>query len=232
MKHQRSMALLAPLVVLGALVAGCVPPPAPGPGPSTTTTTMPVPPHVIPIGHIDAFEVTINGSALKVQIEDETGPSVVYRDPAQTILHVKPQAQIAVPNPPGAFAFLGAAGAPVWLLPQVQNANLLWPGASTERITSGSLQANTVDWTIQSVSGPGSFHVYQNGAFGAPQLWFSSGSGFPQTQQLSVPQHAHFNWAFGAAGTYTVVMRANATMTNGTPVTSGNVAYTFRVGPL
>jgi surface-anchored protein len=42
----------------------------------------------------------------------------------------------------------------------------------------------------------------------------------------------HFNWAFGATGTYTLVMRADATLADGTPVTSGPVAYTFQVGSL
>ena len=165
-----------------------------------------------------------------VKIKDDTSGSSVYRDPANTILQVKPEAQQVLPDPSGAFAFLGAGGSTVWLLPQVQNPALLWPGASTERIGSGVLAGGNVTWTVQAGSGPGGFHVFQNGAFGTPQVWFTSGSAFPQSKQLSVGSHAHFNWAFGGTGTYTVVMRADATLTGGTPVTSGPVAYTFRVG--
>jgi surface-anchored protein len=176
------------------------------------------------------LDVRVAGNSLAVVIKDDSGPSPVERDPARTILQAKPASQTSVPNPPGAFSFLGVGGAAVWILPQVQNPSLLWPGASTEQIPTGALQGNSVSWTVLSASGPAGFHVFQNGAFGAPQMWFSSGGAFPQTKQLTVPSHVHFNWAFGATGTYTVVMRANATLANGTPVTSGPVTYTFRVG--
>lgn len=241
MMRRRVLTAALPLLLLSAVVAACIPPTEPPPpttssttttSTTTSTTTTTIPKHVMSVGHADAFEVTVEGTALAVQIKDDSGASPVFRDPAETILHVKPESQIAVPNPPGAFAFLGAGGDPVWMLPQVQNTNLLWPGSSTERIGSGVLVGNKVDWTIESVSGPGQVHVFQNGAFGAPQMWFTSGTAFPQTKQLSVPSHVHFNWAFSAAGTYTLVMRADATLAGGTPVTSGPVAYTFRVGAL
>lgn len=236
MMRRRVLTAALPLLLLSAVVAACVPPTEPPPPTTSTsttsTTTTTIPKHVMSIGHADAFEVTVDGTALEVQIKDDSGASPVFRDPSETILHAKPESQISVPNPPGAFAFLGAGGDPVWMLPQVQNTNLLWPGSSTERISSGALVGNKVDWTVESVSGPGGVHVFQNGAFGAPQMWFTTGSAFPQTKQLSVPSHVHFNWAFGATGTYTLVMRADATLANGTPVTSGPVAYTFQVGSL
>jgi surface-anchored protein len=234
MTRRRVASVVLPLLLLGAVAAACVPPATP-PGTTTTTsttTTTTIPRHVMSIGHADAFEVTIDGDALAVQIKDDSGASAVFREADETILHAKPESQIAVPNPPGAFAFLGAGGDPVWMLPQVQNPNLLWPGASTERIGSGALVGNKVSWTLESVSGPGGVHVFQNGAFGAPQMWFTTGSALPQTRQLSVPSHVHFNWAFTAPGTYELVMRADATLANGTAVTSGPVTYTFQVGSL
>jgi surface-anchored protein len=230
-RHLLTAAL--PLVLLGAVVAACVPPDAgPVPTSTTTTTTTTVPKHVMSVGHADMFEVSVDGAALEVQIKDDSGASPVFRDPAQTVLHVKPEAQITLPDPPGAFGFLGGGGDPVWLLPQVQNPNLLWPGSSTERIGTGVLQGNQVTWTVQSVTGPAGLHTFQNGAFGAPSIWFTTNNAFPQSRQLSVPSHVHFNWAFGATGTYTLVMRADATLANGTPVSSGPVTYTFQVGPL
>lgn len=238
MIRRRAALAALPFLVLIGLVAACAPDPgAPSPTTSSTTTastttSSTVPKHVMSIGHADAFEITVSGSTLVAQIKDDSGSSPVFRDPAQTILHVKPESQITLPDPPGAFSFLGAGGSPVWLLPQVQNSNLLWPGASTERIGSGVLQGNSVNWTIQSVTGPGGLHVFQNGAFGTPQIWFTTGAALPQTKPLAVPAHVHFNWAFGATGTYTVVMRADATLVAGTPVTTGPVTYTFQVGAL
>jgi surface-anchored protein len=222
---------LLPLMLLAGVIAAC----APGSPPTTTTLA---PKYVMDIGHIDAFEVTVVGNALKVQIKDSTfisSPSIVYRDPAGTILRAKAGAgptgsQTAVPNPAGQFAFLGAPGSPIWLLPQVQNPNLLWPGLSTGRINSGVLQGNSLSWVVDSVSGPGSFHLYQTSAFGSPQVKFTSNSPWPQSSVEPVGAHAHFTWAFGALGTYTLNFRATATLANGTAVTSGPVPYTVVVG--
>lgn len=226
--------LAVPLVVLVGLVVACVPPPGP-PGPpvtTSTTTTTTVPQHVLSVGHADIFEVTVVGSTLSVQIEDESSVPTVYRNPAQTLLHVKPSAQTAVPAPPGGFSFLGGGGTPVWILPQFQNPSLLWPGTSTERIAAGALQGNTVTWRIESVTGPGGFHVYTTNGFGVPSVLFTTNAPLPQSTTLLVPTHSHYNWAFTATGTYTVTMRATATTSGGAPITSGPVTYTFRVGTL
>ncbi len=231
MTRVRRALVPAAVVAMAGLVVACAPPPGP-PGPTTTTTTTTLPATVLSAGHADVFEVTLAGSALSVQIEDESVSPVTSRNPAQTLLQVRPAAQTAVPTPAGTFAFLGSPGAPVWILPQVQNPTLLWPGTSTERIPAGALQGNTVSWRIQSVTGPGGFHVYTTNGFGVPSVLFTTNTPFPQSTTLTVPSHAHHNWAFGAAGTYTVVMRADATLANGTPVSSGPVTYTFRVGPL
>jgi surface-anchored protein len=225
--------LAVPVVVLACLVAACSPPPGPSPTTTTTTTTTTtVPKHIMSVGHADVFEVSVSGTSLSVQIEDESVAPTVYRSPAQTLLQVRPTAQTSVPSPAGNFSFLGAAGAPVWILPQVQNPALLWPGSSTERIGAGVLQGNALTWRIDSVSGPGGFHLYTTNGFGQPSVVFTTNAALPQSTSLTVPSHAHYNWAFGATGTYTVVMRATATLAGGLPVTTGPVAYTFRVGPL
>jgi len=235
-----------PLVAVTGLVA-CTPeaPPATGPttttsAPASTTSTTTVPRQVLEKGHADVFEVTVDGATLRVQVKDDThtaSPATVYREPDEVILRVAGGpgplgAEIAVPDPAGPYTFLGAPGSPVWLLPQVQNPNLLWPGLSTERIGAGVLQGNTVNWIVDSVSGPGSFHLYNTSAFGTPSVKFTSAQPWPQTLASPVGSHAHFTWAFGALGTYTLNFRATATLADGTPVTSGPVPYTFVVGDL
>ncbi len=244
MKRTRAV-LAVPLLAVPALVTACVPDVPPGPGPSTTTsttstTTTVAPRHVMDVGHADVVEVTVDGASLKVQIKDDSrlaAPGVVWREPDETILRVKggpgPQgAQTTVPNPAGAYAFLGTPGSSVWLLPQVQNGNLLWPGLSTERIPAGVLAGNTVNWVVDSVVGPGSFHLYNTNAFGTPSVKFTSNSPWPQTYATPTGVHSHFTWAFGALGTYTLTFRATATLADGTAVTSGPVPYTFVVGDL
>ena len=220
---RRRLLLACSALVAMVGVTACAPPPPPPPPPA---------PHVISVGHVDAVHVAVDGATLRLRISDDTVSPPVLREPAQTVLHVKSEAQTTVPNPPGSYAFLGAGGAPVWILPQVQNPALLWPGASTEAIASGVLQGNQVTWWIDSVTGPGGFHVYSTNAFGTPTVRFSTTAAFPQSLTLPANTHAHYNWAFGATGTYTLVMRVTATLANGTPVTSGPVTYTFKVGPL
>ncbi|HCU52014.1 MAG TPA: hypothetical protein DGG94_19815, partial [Micromonosporaceae bacterium] len=41
--------------------------------------------------------------------------------------------------------------------------------------------------------------------------------------------HAHANWAFEAAGTYTVTFEVTGVRTDGSAVSSGPIAYTFVV---
>lgn len=223
------------LVVAVLMVAvACVPPP-PGP-PATTTTTTTTPVQVLSTGHVDAVEVSLSGNSLRLQIKDDTTTPSTFRNPASTILQAKPGAaptgaQLSVPSNP-AYAFLGSPGAATWILPEVNNPNLLWPGLSTERIAAGVLQGNQVQLRLDGVTGPGTFHLYNVDAFGQPVVRFASTGAFPQTLNVGVNTHAHYSWAFSATGTYTMTFRATATRTNGTPVTSGPVAYTFRVGAL
>jgi surface-anchored protein len=192
---------------------------------------------VLSIGHVDAVEVSVSGNSLRLQIKDDTTRPSTFRNPASTTLQAKPGAsptgsQFSVPSNPN-FAFLGSPGAPTWILPETQNPNLLWPGLSTERIAAGVLQGNQVQLRLDSVSGPGTFHLFNADPFGGPPaIRFASTDAFPQTLNLGTTTHAHYSWAFSATGTYTVTLRATATLTNGTPVTSGPVAYTFRVGAL
>ena len=53
------------------------------------------------------------------------------------VLHVKPAAKNALPDNEE-FAFPGKGGDPVWLLDQVQQEGLLWPGWSTDNIEAGA----------------------------------------------------------------------------------------------
>jgi surface-anchored protein len=232
--------LLAAVVPIAALVAACVPPPSPGPSPTTSsTTTTAAPKHVMSIGHADALEATVSGNALVLQIKDDSNvptPGVVFRDPTETILHAKPGAspagsQLNVPASP-TFSFLGDPGDPVWILPEVQNSNLLWPGLSTERINSGVLQGNQVQYHLESVSGPGDFHMYNSTAFGGVTIRYTTDAAFPQTLTAPINTHAHYSWAFSEEGTYTLTFRATATLANGTQISSPSVPYTFVVGPL
>jgi hypothetical protein len=85
--------------------------------------------YVLSEGHIDAIDVGYEDSALGVVIHDDTAMPPVERDPARTIMVVKPEAKLQVPD--ARFSFLGPVGADVWILPQGQPeaeaAGILWP---------------------------------------------------------------------------------------------------------
>lgn len=184
---------------------------------------------VIEQGHIDAVDVHYEDGGLELHIHDETADPPVERDPADVVLRVRPGARTSVPDDP-AYRFLGAAGAPVWILPQTQDPELLWPGLSTEELESGVFAGDTVTLTLRRVRGPGALSLFTTDAVGAPTVLANSGDGTPDRLALATGGHRHANWGFTRAGVYLVTFQATATLADGTRVTSDPAVYTFQVG--
>jgi surface-anchored protein len=181
-------------------------------------------------GHVDAVDVDWTGSALTLDLKDSTVTPAVDRDPADVVLNAVSASKTTVPSS-SAYSFLGTAGSPVWILPQTQNASIVWPGFNTEGVPSGALQGNSVTLRLVSATGPADVSVYTTSALGTPTIWFDSGNGLPDTRALAINTHAHANWAFEAAGTYTLTFETTATTSSGTAVTTGQKTYTFTVQP-
>nr|WP_238356872.1 choice-of-anchor M domain-containing protein [Kribbella italica] len=181
-------------------------------------------------GHVDAVDVDWTGSALTLDLRDSTVSPAVDRNPADVVLNAVSASKTTVPSN-SAYSFLGTAGAPVWILPQTQNSNLVWPGFSTEGVPSGALQNNSVTVRLVSASGPADVSVFTTNSFGTPTVWYDSGNGLPDNRSFPVNTHAHANWAFEAAGTYTLVFEGTATTAAGASVTTGQKTYTFTVQP-
>jgi surface-anchored protein len=190
-------------------------------------------PVVLSVGHTDALDVHYTGGELRLMLKDDTGPSTVVRDPAEVILQALPEAAIQVPDDPR-YAFLGEPGDTIWVLPQVQDPVLLWPGWSTEQLPGGTFVGNQVTLTLVEVDGPGELSVFTVDAFGNPTIrWHAEGGTVdPAAVTAPIPTHAHANWAFSAEGEYTLAFQADATLNGGGPVSSGPVEYTFVVGEL
>jgi len=178
-------------------------------------------------GAVDAPGIAFEDGAFDLHVHDEVNDIEYEADCA--VLKVKDEAATVVPANP-AFSFLGTAGAPVWILPQVEDDDLLYLGYATEEITDGTFVGNEIDWSLVDVDGPGSFAVYSVNQFGAPTVLFDSDNALPQTLTVSTGAHIHVNWAFSEEGTYTVTYSAAGTPTVGSPVDSGPVEYTFTVG--
>jgi len=150
-------------------------------------------------------------------------------DVNSTYLVALPGALTTVPSDPS-FSFLGSAGSDIWILPQVQNPDLLFLGFGAEDIESGTFLNNQLTMTLENVSGPGSFSIYLNDGFGNPTQWFTGGNGSQET--IATGAHTHVNWAFSEPGDYEVTFQGDAQLPDGTPVSTGPVTYMFQVDPV
>lgn len=186
---------------------------------------------VLSQGHVDIVGVAFEDGEFNVHVHDETTEPGQERDPSEVLFHVKPEARIAVPADP-AYQFLGSPGAPVWVLPQEPDEDLLFAGLGTEELEPGVFRGDQVRVHLLGVRGPGQFSLFTVDAQGAPNVLWDSGNGLPDTLVLPVGSHQHANWAFEAEGDYTLYVLVSGRLTSGEHVWSDVVAYRFRVGPL
>ncbi|NLP82770.1 hypothetical protein HF576_02825 [Microbacterium sp. CFH 90308] len=176
---------------------------------------------ILSAGHIDYASRLVDGR-LQSLIGDDTSGSKVYREPAGTVLWLKPSARVALP---AGFGQIGAPGQTVWQVPQTQNAELIWLGWNTESLNAGNARG-PVRWTIDAVNGPGAVKVYLSGSFGGVQQMVFDGGG---TYGIPLGVHAHANWAFTAEGVYRITSTQTMTLADGS-VSSDTETMTIVVG--
>ncbi|WBB78493.1 choice-of-anchor M domain-containing protein [Micromonospora sp. WMMD882] len=186
-------------------------------------------PIVLSSGHVDVIDVDYASGALTVNLLDDTVSPPVERNPADVVLRVPNTAKVTVPGG-SAWSFLGTGGN-AWILPQSNTAGLLWAGWNTTEIPGGVLQNNRVTFKLTNVSGPAGFSVYTT-TLGTPTVLFDSGNGLPDSLNVNRNTHAHVNWGFDAAGTYTVTFEVTGKLAStGATITSGAKTWTFEVLP-
>ncbi|WP_418960218.1 TIGR03773 family transporter-associated surface protein [Streptomyces tritici] len=182
---------------------------------------------VLDDGHVDIAARVVDGR-LQIHVKDGTVPGrTVWREPSSVVLHVKPQARKAIPANKD-FAFLGRAGDPIWLLDQVQQPGLLWPGWSTDNMAAGATNSE-VEFTLAKADGPGNFALYNYDGLSGATVRFNSADGVPDA--FGVPQntHAHGGWAFGKEGVYRLTFTMSATLADGSRA-SDTETLAFSVG--
>ncbi|GAA1015747.1 hypothetical protein Aple_010010 [Acrocarpospora pleiomorpha] len=207
--------------LLAALLGSAATPAAALPAYAQTATV------VLDKVHVDISPKIENGR-LVIEVGDDTTSPRRFLDPATVVMVANPQSKKSVPADP-AYNFLGSAGSPFWLLPMVQDANVLWPGWSTERIPTGTLTGQ-LSWTITDVTGPGDLWVWLSGDFGGVgEMWFNSKDGLPDTHAMADRSHVHGNWAFSAEGVYRVTFEMKGTLAGGGQV-SDTETIAFAVG--
>ncbi len=182
-------------------------------------------PLVYEAGHLDILDAGLEDGALDLLVHDEDIDEEF--EPADVLLVVKGAAKTTVPAG-GAYSFLGASGSPVWILPQVQDPAILWPGIATEEVPEGAVDGDAVTFRLISMAGPGRLAIYSSDPFGNPTVLLNTGDAAPDTMTFPVGTHAHANWAFTAAGAYTFTFRAEVTI-GGQLLASEPKVYTIRV---
>ncbi|MFK0115207.1 TIGR03773 family transporter-associated surface protein [Streptomyces sp. NPDC090994] len=182
---------------------------------------------VLDEGHVD-FAARVVGGKLRIHLKDGTvAGRTVWREPSSVVLHVKPAAKNSIPDN-DQFAFLGKAGDPVWLLDQVQQDGLLWPGWSTDNIAAGATEGG-VTFSLTAVDGPGTYALYTYDAMSGANVLFDSGDGTPDSFDVARNTHAHGGWAFTAQGTYRLTFKMSGKLAGGKAV-SDTETVTFVVG--
>lgn len=135
------------------------------------------------------------------------------------------------------YAFLGVAGAPVWILPQSQNTSLPYLGISAEDIPNGVFN-DPMELELVSVEGPGNFFAWSVSGVGQPptvKFIATNGVVAPDFHIANpfIGSHEHNNWGFSTNGLYRVTFRANGQFLSDTTNTIGrDVAWSFQILPL
>jgi putative ABC transporter-associated repeat protein len=174
---------------------------------------------VVGDGHVDIGPRFLDGE-WSLMVRDDTVEPSAWRHLTDVVLQATDQAVVEVPDDPE-FAFLGEPGARVWLLPQVQQPGILWPGWNTQDPEVAAAADREVTWTLHGVEGPGAVVLFVNQEFGTPETLFDSREPVPQETGIEVNTHAHANWVFTEPGVYRLAMAMSATTTDGEQVSGG-----------
>lgn len=180
-------------------------------------TTAPAEQVVISNGHVDLGPRFVDGT-WTIQLRDDTTDPAVWRPLENVVLQATSKARVAVPADP-AYTFLGKPGQQVWVIPQVQQAGVIWPGWNTQDREVATRVDREVTWRLEGVRGPGAFTLFLNSDFGKPAPVFDSRKPFPQDTGIDVNTHVHGNWTFDAEGTYLLDVSMTARLTDGSTVT-------------
>ncbi|MGW0845359.1 TIGR03773 family transporter-associated surface protein [Streptomyces sp. NPDC002787] len=182
---------------------------------------------VLDEGHVDFAARVVDGK-LQLHIKDGTvSGKTTWREPSSVVLHIKPAAKNTLPDS-DEFAFLGKGGDPVWLLDQVQQEGLLWPGWSTDNMAAGATKGG-VKFSLTKVEGPGLYALYTYDAMSGANVLFNSKDGVPDSFDVAPNTHAHGGWAFTEEGTYRLTFQMSGKLADGKAV-SDTETVTFVVG--
>ncbi|MCA1963696.1 MAG: choice-of-anchor M domain-containing protein [Prosthecobacter sp.] len=176
--------------------------------------------------HLHLHEgAVINEAALEAEAEF---------DPADVVIKVGEAAHQIASS--AIAAGVGVSeGAPVWILPTAENAELPFVGFGTEEL-------DPADWdgdlhlhleSVSSPSGTGHFTVYSSDGLGGFDFHMATADGIDTGDHLDLPAgtHAHYFIAFSEPGLWRVTMKAEGHHDVDGDVASEEVDFYFEVAP-
>ncbi|RRS01390.1 choice-of-anchor M domain-containing protein [Glycomyces terrestris] len=190
---------------------------------------------VLAEGHVDVLSPDFAKGALALEIKDGSkvhDPTAVYRDPDDVALHVVPETETELTaEHVSGLGLQGRfnAGDTVWWLPDTDKSGILFAGWDTARIAGGELRDDALSLNLTGVEGPGDLYMFQLDDFGGNTTLIDSADGLPDAIPTRAGSHAHANWFFTEPGVYTLTWQAQATLADGTAVTSPPTQYVFVV---
>ncbi|TCD54376.1 anchored repeat ABC transporter, substrate-binding protein [Alloscardovia theropitheci] len=161
-------------------------------------------------GHFDLGPV-VEGDTLVARIKDDRVAGGRWVDPRSLVFAVGSSAQI---NAPSSLSFVTHEGHRIWSIPSTQIAGVPWLGLNSQHPQLSARTNGAVNFTLDSVSGPGKFAVFSAGAFGSgvgAHVFDAAGSSYT----LPAHTHAHYNWVFTEPGIYRVTITMRVTPTSG-----------------
>ena len=180
------------------------------------------------VGHAD-MGPKLSEDGLELLVRDDSQAEPVWRHLSDVVFRVSDAGQLEVPGG-DEFAFTGAAGKTVWVVPQQEISGVLWLGWNTQDPALISQTEGGVSLIFGGHQGDGDFSAFlQAGNFSGPQVLWDSHVGNSQPIHVDLNTHAHANWVFTEPGVHLVKITAEAKLTSGETVSDTQVLR-FAVG--
>ena len=120
------------------------------------------------------------------------------------------------------FDFLGKAGAPIWIIPQISTEGIPFMGFNSNLTAKGIFKQDSMDVHLTTVNAPGDFFIWTSSVNGV-DISMNSADGLGDSDVMKFPARGHFhkNLGFSSPGTYLLGFTASGVLADsGETVTS------------